>query len=153
MAGLPLILLEKKNPLPICTMNQTERINQMSIQSEIDNPISKVLTNITSLSDDELNLAFIQPEKIRQFRVTEFNLDEKDKYRFTRSFINLDDAIEYLFDLNLRKTIPVPIGLGRYHHLLEMTFLSSSSIEGKVEIIQKIAEKLIDNFDIDFNNP
>ena len=134
-------------------MNQTERINQMSIQSEIDNPISKVLTNITSLSDDELNLAFIQPEKIRQFRVTEFNLDEKDKYRFTRSFINLDDAIEYLFDLNLRKTIPVPIGLGRYHHLLEMTFLSSSSIEGKVEIIQKIAEKLIDNFDIDFNNP
>lgn len=127
--------------------------HKMSIQSEIDNQISKVFTNITSLSDSELNLAFIQPEKIRQFRVTEFNLDEKDKYRFTRSFINLDDAIEYLFDLNLRKTIPVPIGLGRYHHLLEMTFVSSSSIEGKVEIIQKIAEKLIDNFDIDFNNP
>ena len=125
----------------------------MSIQSEIDNPISKVFTDITSLSYDELNLAFLQQEKIRQFRVTEFNLDEKDKYRFTRSFINLDDAIEYLFDLNLRKTIPVPIGLGRYHHLLEMTFLSSSSIEGNVEIIQKIAEKLIDNFDIDFNNP
>ena len=115
--------------------------------------ISKVFTNITSLSDSELNLAFIQQEKIRQFRVTEFNLDEKDKYRFTRSFNNLDDVIEYLFDLNLRKTIPVPIGFDRYHHLLEMTFVSSSSIEGNVEIIQKIAEKLIENFDIDFNNP
>lgn len=125
----------------------------MSIQSEIDNTISKVFTNITSLSDSELNLAFIQQEKIRQFRVTEFNLDEKDKYRFTRSFNNIDDAIEYLFDLNLRKTIPVPIGFDRYHHLLEMTFLSSSSIEGKVETNTKIAEKLIENFDNDFNNP
>ena len=120
----------------------------MSNQSEIDNPISKVFTNITSLSYDELNTAFLQQEKIRQFRVTEFNLDEKDKYRFTRSFINLDDAIEYLFDLNLRKTIPVPIGLDRYHHLLEMTFLSSSSIEGKVETNTKIAEKLIENWEI-----
>lgn len=122
--------------------------HQMSNQSEIDNPISKVFTNITSLSYDELNTAFLQQEKIRQFRVTEFNLDEKDKYRFTRSFINLDDAIEYLFDLNLRKTIPVPIGLDRYHHLLEMTFLSSSSIEGKVETNTKIAEKLIENWEI-----
>ena len=122
-------------------MNQTERINQMST-------MSKVFTNITSLSDDELNLAFLQQEKIRQFRVTEFNLDEKDKYRFTSSFNNPDDAIEYLFDLNLRKTIPVPMGFGRYHHLLEMTFVSSSSIEGKVETIQKISENLIENWEI-----
>ena len=113
--------------------------------------MSTIIQNIASLSDDELNLAFLQQEKIRQFRVTEFNLDEKDKYRFTGSFINLDDAIEYLFDLNLRKTIPVPIGFDRYHHLLEMTFVSSSSIEGNVETIQKIAENLIENFDIDFN--
>ena len=109
--------------------------------------MSKVFTNITSLSDSELNLAFLQQEKIRQFSVTEFNLDEKDRYRFTSSFINLDDAIEYLFDLNLRKTIPVPIGFDRYHHLLEMTFLSSS-IEGKVEINTKIAENLIENWEI-----
>ena len=113
--------------------------------------MSTIIQNITSLSDDELNLAFLQQEKIRQFRVTEFNLDEKDKYRFTRSFINLDDAVEYLFDLNLRKIIPVPIGIDRYKHLLEMTFVSSSSIEGNDEIIQKIAEKLIENFDNNFN--
>lgn len=120
---------------------QTERTKPMST-------ISKVFQNITSLSDDELNLAFLQHEKIRQFRVTEFNLDEKDRYRFTRSFINLDDAIEYLFDLNMRKIIPVPIGIDRYHHLLEMTFVSSSTIEGKVEINTKIAEKIIENWEI-----
>lgn len=122
----------------------------MSIQSEIDRPMTTIVKNITTLSDDELNLAFLQHEKIRQFRVTEFNLDEKDKYRFTRSFNNLDDAVEYLFDLNLRKIIPVPICFDRYHHLLEMTFVSSSTIEGNVETITKIAEKLIENFDNDF---
>ena len=123
----------------------------MSTQSEIDNPMIGIFNNIESPSNSELNFAF-QPG-IRQFRVTEFNLDEKDKYRFTGSFINVDDAIEYLFDLNLRKYIPVPIGFDRYKHLLEMTFVSSSSIEGNVEIIQKIAEKLVDNFDNNFNNP
>lgn len=123
----------------------------MSIQSENDNQMSVIIQNITSLSDDELNLAFLQHEKIRKFSVKEFNLDEKDQFRFQCSFINLDDAIEYLFDLNLRKHIPVPIGFDRYKHLLEMTFVSSSSIEGNVEIIQKIAEKLIDNFDNNFN--
>ena len=123
----------------------------MSTQSEIENQMSVIIQNIESPLNDELNFAF-QPG-IRKFSVTEFNLDEKDKYRFTGSFINLDDAIEYLFDLNLRKTIPVPIGFDRYHHLLEMTFVSSSTIEGNVETIHKIAEKLIENFDIDFNNP
>ena len=123
----------------------------MSTQSEIDNPMIGIFPNIESPSNDELNFAF--KPGIRQFRVTEFNLDEKDKYRFTCSFINVDDAVEYLFDLNLRKTIPVPIGFDRYKHLLEMTFVSSSSFEGNVEIIQKIAELLIENFDMNFNNP
>ena len=123
----------------------------MSTQSENDNPMIGIFQNIESPLNDELNFAF-QPG-IRKFSVTEFNLDEKDKYRFTGSFINLDDAVEYLFDLNLRKTIPVPIGFDRYKHLLEMTFVSSSTIEGNVETIQKIAELLFDNFDNNFNNP
>ena len=117
----------------------------MTNQSEIENPMIGIFQNIESPSNDELNFAF--KPGIRKFSVTEFNLDEKDKYRFTCSFINVDDAIEYLFDLNLRKYIPVPIGFDRYKHLLEMTFLTSS-IEGNVEIIQKIAEKLIENWEI-----
>lgn len=115
-------------------------------QSEIENPMIGIFQNIESSSNDELDFAF-QPG-ISKFSVTEFNLDEKDRYRFTRSFINLDDAIEYLFDLNLRKIIPVPIGFDRYKHLLEMTFVSSSTIEGNVETIQKIAEKIIENWEI-----
>ena len=125
----------------------------MSNQSEIESPMIGIFSNIESPSDSELNFAFLQHEKIRQFRVMEFNLDEKYRYRFTRSFINVDDAVEYLFDLNLRKHIPVPIGFDRYHHLLEMTFVSSSTIEGNAEIITKIAEKIIENFDNNFNSP
>ena len=34
-----------------------------------------------------------------------------------------------------------------------MKSYQSSTIEGNVEIIQKIAERLIDNFDVDFINP
>ena len=110
-----------------------------------------IFSNIESPSDSELNFAF--KPGIRKFSVKEFNLDERDRYRFTCSFINVDDAVEYLFDLNLRKHIPVPIGFDRYHHLLEMTFVSSSTIEGNAEIITKIAEKIIENFDNNFNSP
>ena len=120
----------------------------MSTQSEIDNPMIGIFTNIESPSNDELNFAF--KPGIRKFSVKEFNLDEKDKFRFQCSFINVDDAVEYLFDLNLRKYVPVPIGFDRYKHLLEMTFVSSSSIEGNVEIITKIAELLNENFDMNF---
>ena len=123
----------------------------MSNQSEIESPMIGIFSNIESPSDSELNFAF--KPGIRKFSVKEFNLDEKYRYRFTRSFINVDDAVEYLFDLNLRKHIPVPIGFDRYHHLLEMTFVSSSTIEGNAEIITKIAEKIIENFDNNFNSP
>ena len=123
----------------------------MSNQYEIESPMIGIFPNIESPSNTELNFAF--KPGIRKFSIKEFNLDEKDRYRFTRSFINLDDAVEYLFDLNLRKNIPVPIGFDRYKHLLEMTFVSSSSFEGNVEIITKIAELLFDNFDMNFNNP
>ena len=123
----------------------------MSNQSEIESPMIGIFSNIESPSDSELNFAF--KPGIRKFSVKEFNLDERDRYRFTCSFINVDDAVEYLFDLNLRKHIPVPIGFDRYHHLLEMTFVSSSTIEGNAEIITKIAEKIIENFDNNFNSP
>ena len=123
----------------------------MSNQSENESPMIGIFQNIESPSDSELNFAF--KPGIRKFSVKEFNLDERDRYRFTCSFINVDDAVEYLFDLNLRKHIPVPIGFDRYHHLLEMTFVSSSTIEGNAEIITKIAEKIIENFDNNFNSP
>ena len=123
----------------------------MSNQSENESPMIGIFSNIESPSDSELNFAF--KPGIRKFSVKEFNLDERDRYRFTCSFINVDDAVEYLFDLNLRKHIPVPIGFDRYHHLLEMTFVSSSTIEGNAEIITKIAEKIIENFDNNFNSP
>ena len=123
----------------------------MSTQSEIENPMIGIFQNIESPSNAEFNFAF--KPGIRKFSVKEFNLDEKYQFRFTRSFINVDDAVEYLFDLNLRINIPVPIGFDRYKHLLEMTFVSSSTIEGNVEIITKIAEMLIENWDINFINP
>ena len=123
----------------------------MSNQSENESPMIGIFQNIESLSNGELDFAF--KPGIRKFSVKEFNLDERDRYRFTCSFINVDDAVEYLFDLNLRKHIPVPIGFDRYHHLLEMTFVSSSTIEGNAEIITKIAEKIIENFDNNFNSP
>lgn len=96
----------------------------------------------TQLTENDLNLALLPI--IMELRIKEIDIDS-DKTIF-RSFINLDEAIAYVFDMTLRHHIPVPIGYERNRYLLEMTFITSSSMEGRVDTHCKIAEMLYENW-------
>lgn len=120
---------------------QTERINQMTICSSIDNEMASMNT-YQPLTDNELNLA-IEPS-IKVLRIRELNLDDDTSSSYM--LVDRDDALEHLFDINLRKNIPVPISFNRYPYMVEMTFVSSSEMKGSSEIITKIAEMVFDNW-------
>lgn len=112
-----------------------------SINFSIDNEMASMKT-YQSLTDTELKSA-LEPE-IKVLRIRELNLDDGTSSSYM--FVDRDDAIEYLFDINLRKNIPVPIGFDRYPYMVEMTFVSSSEMNGSSETIVMIAEMVFDNW-------
>ena len=95
-----------------------------------------------SLAEYELKSA-LGPD-IKVLRIRELNLDDGSSFHY--AFTDRDDALEYIFDINLRKNIPVPIGFDRYPYMVEMTFVSSSEMNGSSDIITKIAEMVFDNW-------
>lgn len=102
----------------------------------------KTLKTYQPLTDTELKYA-LEPE-IKVLRIRELNIDDGTSSSYM--FVDRDDVIEHLFDINLRKNIPVPISFNRYPNMVEMTFASSSGMKGSSEIITKIAEMVFDNW-------
>ena len=95
-----------------------------------------------SLTESELKSA-LEPT-IKVMRIVEHDLDNGTSSHYM--FVDRDDALEYIFDINLRKNIPVPIGFDRYPYMVEMTFVSSSEITGRVDLMTMIAEMVFDNW-------
>ena len=110
-------------------------------EEQSENVLSYMKPHIP-LTENDINLALLPI--IRKLCIKEIDIDS-NKAMF-RSFINLDEAIAYMFDMTLRHHIPVPIGYERNHYLLEMTFITSSSMEGRVDTHCKIAEMLYENW-------
>ena len=115
--------------------------NQMLIQSEIDKSMASMKTH-PSLTETELKYA-LEPD-IKVLRIREINLD--DGITSSYMFVDRDDAIEHLFDLNLRKNIPMPICFNRYPYMVELTLASSSEMKESSDIITKMAEMVFDNW-------
>lgn len=113
----------------------------MTICSEMDRDMANN-KSYQPLTDTELKLA-LEPT-IKVLRIRELNLD--DGWTSSYMFVDRDDALEHLFDINLRKNIPVPVGFNIYPYMVEMTFVSSSEMNGSSEIITKIAEMVFDNW-------
>lgn len=113
----------------------------MLIQSEIDKSMASCKT-YQPLTETELKYA-LEPD-IKVLRIRELNLDEGTSSSYM--FVDRDDAIEYLFDLNLRKNIPMPISFSRYPSMVELTFVSSSEMKESSETIAIIAEMVFDNW-------
>ena len=113
----------------------------MLIQSEIDKSMASMKT-YPSLTENELKYA-LEPD-IKVLRIRELNLDEGTTSSYI--FVDRDDAIEYLFDLNLMKNIPMPICFNRYPSMVELTLVSSSEMKESSDIITKMAEMVFDNW-------
>lgn len=113
----------------------------MSTQSEIDKSMASRKT-YQPLTETELKFAL--EADIKVLRIRELNLDDGTSSSYM--FVDRDDALDYIFDINLRKNIPVPIGFDRYPYMVEMTFVSSSEMKGSSDIITKIAEMVFDNW-------
>lgn len=95
-----------------------------------------------SLTESELKSALVPDIKV--LRIREYDLDNGTSFHYM--FIDRDDVLEYIFDINLRKNIPVPICFNRYPYMVEMTFVSSSEITGRIDLMTKIAEMVFDNW-------
>lgn len=96
-----------------------------------------------TFSDIDLGLEFLPI--IREFLVIEIDLD--DKKSTTHSFTKLEDAIEYIFDLNLRKHQPVPISFTRNGYTVEMNVVTSEdSIFDYSGMYKSIVELLYENW-------
>ena len=95
-----------------------------------------------SLNESELKSA-LEPD-IKVLRIREYDLDNGTSFHY--AFNDRDDAIDYIFDINLRKNIPIPIGFNRYPYMIEMTLVSSSEITGRVDLMTMMAEMIFDNW-------
>lgn len=113
----------------------------MSIHFSTDDSMASSKT-YQSLTETELKFALEQ--EIKVLRIREFNLDDGTSSSYM--FVDRDDALDYIFDINMKKNIPVPIGFDRYPYMVEMTLVSSSEMKGSSDIITKIAEMLFDNW-------
>lgn len=113
----------------------------MSIHFSTDDSMTSSKT-YQSLTETELKFALEQ--EIKVLRIRELNLDDGTSSSYM--FVDRDDALDYIFDINMKKNIPVPIGFDRYPYMVEMTLVSSSEMKGSSDIITKIAEMLFDNW-------
>lgn len=96
-----------------------------------------------TFSDIDLGLEFLPI--IRELLVIEIDLD--DKKSTTHSFTKLEDAIEYIFDFNLRKYQPVPISFTRNGYTVEMNVVTSEdSIFDYSGMYKSIVKLLYENW-------
>ena len=113
----------------------------MLIQSEIDKSMTSMKT-YPSLTETELKYA-LEPD-IKVLRIREIDIDDGTSSSYM--FVDRDDAIEHLFDLNMRKNLPMPVCFSRYPSMVELTLVSSSEMKESSDIITKMAEMVFDNW-------